>query len=131
MITEGCEHHVRMRAYLIWEREGRPDGREEAHWLAAEREIASEVMTVEIAPVEIASNGAATVLTVTVTEPSTVTATEPSAMVTEPANGKTSGSVLGSKARIEKAVMEAKAMAEGLESTESKPKPRKRKAKKE
>jgi hypothetical protein len=33
---------VRLRAYLIWEREGRPEGKEVEHWLAAEREIAQE-----------------------------------------------------------------------------------------
>jgi general stress protein YciG len=33
---------VRMRAYLIWEREGRPEGKELEHWLAAEREISKE-----------------------------------------------------------------------------------------
>jgi len=32
---------VRERAYAIWEREGRPDGRSLAHWLKAEAEIGS------------------------------------------------------------------------------------------
>ena len=32
---------VRLRAYLIWEREGSPEGREVEHWLQAEREIAN------------------------------------------------------------------------------------------
>lgn len=31
---------VRERAYLIWETEGRPDGRDLEHWLQAEREVA-------------------------------------------------------------------------------------------
>jgi hypothetical protein len=31
---------IRQRAYEIWEREGRPEGREQAHWEQAEREIA-------------------------------------------------------------------------------------------
>jgi hypothetical protein len=31
---------VRQRAYEIWEREGRPEGREQEHWEQAEREIA-------------------------------------------------------------------------------------------
>lgn len=31
---------VRERAYLIWETEGRPDGRDLEHWLQAERELA-------------------------------------------------------------------------------------------
>ena len=32
------EHAVRERAYYIWEREGRPEGQAEAHWLSAARE---------------------------------------------------------------------------------------------
>ncbi len=36
------EHRVQERAYQIWEREGRPPGREIEHWLRAEAEIASE-----------------------------------------------------------------------------------------
>jgi hypothetical protein len=34
--------HVRERAHLIWEREGRPEGREAEHWAQAEREIDNE-----------------------------------------------------------------------------------------
>jgi hypothetical protein len=33
---------VRLRAYLVWEREGRPEGRELEHWFIAEREVADE-----------------------------------------------------------------------------------------
>lgn len=33
---------VAERAYEIWEREGRPAGREMDHWLQAERELATE-----------------------------------------------------------------------------------------
>jgi Protein of unknown function (DUF2934) len=33
---------VRLRAYLIWEREGRPEGREAEHWRQAEHEVAQE-----------------------------------------------------------------------------------------
>jgi hypothetical protein len=33
---------VRERAHLIWEREGRPDGRDAEHWAQAEREIDNE-----------------------------------------------------------------------------------------
>ena len=33
---------LHLRAYLIWERDGRPVGREVDHWLAAERELAKE-----------------------------------------------------------------------------------------
>ena len=32
---------VRLRAYLIWEREGSPERLEVEHWLQAEREIAN------------------------------------------------------------------------------------------
>jgi Protein of unknown function (DUF2934) len=31
---------IQRRAYELWESEGRPAGREHAHWLQAEREIA-------------------------------------------------------------------------------------------
>jgi DUF2934 family protein len=33
---------LHLRAYLIWEREGRPEGRELDHWRAAEEELARE-----------------------------------------------------------------------------------------
>jgi hypothetical protein len=39
------EDHVRIRAYLIWEREGRPDGEQLEHWRRAEHELASPTMT--------------------------------------------------------------------------------------
>ena len=39
--TTGIEERVRERAYLLWEREGRPEGRAEEHWRrAAELEAA-------------------------------------------------------------------------------------------
>ena len=41
------EHAIRERAYFIWEREGRPEGRAHDHWLAAsveERECQDELM---------------------------------------------------------------------------------------
>jgi DUF2934 family protein len=41
-VMDDYVRRVRMRAYLIWEREGRPEGRELEHWLAAEHEIAKE-----------------------------------------------------------------------------------------
>jgi Protein of unknown function (DUF2934) len=34
------ERRVRMRAYQIWEQEGRPEGRALDHWLRAKRELA-------------------------------------------------------------------------------------------
>jgi Protein of unknown function (DUF2934) len=36
------EHRIRDRAYAIWEREGRPEGKDQEHWLRAEAEIAAE-----------------------------------------------------------------------------------------
>jgi hypothetical protein len=36
------EQKVRERAYAIWEREGRPQGRAEEIWLMAERELIAE-----------------------------------------------------------------------------------------
>ncbi len=41
-MSEELEHRIRERAHLIWEREGRPSGREEAHWAQASAEIAAE-----------------------------------------------------------------------------------------
>ena len=35
------EHRIRERAYALWEAEGRPDGKREAHWNEAWREIAA------------------------------------------------------------------------------------------
>jgi hypothetical protein len=37
-----CERAIRQRAYHIWDQEGRPDGRERAHWARAEAEIGGE-----------------------------------------------------------------------------------------
>jgi hypothetical protein len=36
------EHHIRQRAYEIWEQEGRPDGRHDEHWAQARQEIKTE-----------------------------------------------------------------------------------------
>ena len=30
---------IRQRAYELWERDGRPEGRDDAHWQQAEREV--------------------------------------------------------------------------------------------
>ena len=42
MMNEVKEELVRLRAYYIWEREGRPEGKGEDHWHAAIREISME-----------------------------------------------------------------------------------------
>ncbi len=33
---------IRRRAYEIWEREGRPGGRDQAHWLLAKAELSGD-----------------------------------------------------------------------------------------
>ncbi len=38
-LGEDDERPVRERAYFLWEREGRPEGRAAEHWQAAERGI--------------------------------------------------------------------------------------------
>ncbi len=39
---DGDRGEIQRRAYEIWEREGRPSGRDFDHWLAAEAELAAE-----------------------------------------------------------------------------------------
>ncbi len=41
-MNDELEHRIRERAHKIWEREGRPADRAEAHWSAASAEIAAE-----------------------------------------------------------------------------------------
>jgi hypothetical protein len=41
---------VQQRAYEIWEREGRPHGRDDEHWQRAEREIRDEVQVAPARP---------------------------------------------------------------------------------
>ncbi len=36
------EEEIRTRSYLIWEREGRPEGKSEEHWLRAKAELDAE-----------------------------------------------------------------------------------------
>ena len=36
------EDRIRRRAHAIWEREGRPEGRQQEHWERARREIEAE-----------------------------------------------------------------------------------------
>lgn len=40
-----CEHHstIALRAYDLWEQEGRPNGKDLEHWLRAEAELAPAV----------------------------------------------------------------------------------------
>jgi hypothetical protein len=41
-LIDDVEERVKQRAYEIWEREGRPEGREADHWALAKEEIAIE-----------------------------------------------------------------------------------------
>ncbi|AWK86711.1 DUF2934 domain-containing protein [Azospirillum thermophilum] len=41
-MAEDLETRIRQRAYEIWEREGRPEGRRQDHWELAREEIAIE-----------------------------------------------------------------------------------------
>jgi hypothetical protein len=41
-MSEQHRHRVEQRAYELWEREGRPEGRHDHHWAEAERQIAAE-----------------------------------------------------------------------------------------
>lgn len=36
------ESSIRKRAYALWESEGKPDGRDQHHWLQAQKEIESK-----------------------------------------------------------------------------------------
>ena len=41
-MDEHWQIRVRERAYVIWDREGRPEGEAERHWLLAEQELRGE-----------------------------------------------------------------------------------------
>ena len=41
-MADEYRNRVAQRAYALWEREGRPEGREHHHWAEAERQIAAE-----------------------------------------------------------------------------------------
>jgi hypothetical protein len=44
MMTAGFDEMVRNRAYALWEREGRPLGRDAEHWLQSEEEARRELL---------------------------------------------------------------------------------------
>ncbi|HTR14390.1 MAG TPA: DUF2934 domain-containing protein [Roseiarcus sp.] len=46
------EHRVRERAYLIWQEEGKPDGRALDHWLRAKWELKTLDLKEELARLE-------------------------------------------------------------------------------
>ena len=41
-MSDQHRNRVEQRAYELWEREGRPEGRHDHHWAEAERQIAAE-----------------------------------------------------------------------------------------
>ena len=52
---QALEQRIRERAYKIWEDEGRPEGRQEAHWELAKLAIAEQdalpTMTMKAPPI--------------------------------------------------------------------------------
>lgn len=40
MTNADLHERIKWRAYLLWEQEGRPEGRADDHWLRAEAEVA-------------------------------------------------------------------------------------------
>ena len=55
-IPDALRHEIEVRAYLIWESEGRPHGREKEHWMRAEAEILGKTPAKKAAAAKI--NGA-------------------------------------------------------------------------
>lgn len=51
-MDQQIEDQIRARAQALWEAEGRPEGRELAHWEQAARELAAEETTRPAAPSE-------------------------------------------------------------------------------
>lgn len=41
-MPQGDEDRIRRRAYELWEREGRPEGRQSAHWEQAREDVARQ-----------------------------------------------------------------------------------------
>jgi hypothetical protein len=41
-VVDNLEEQIQQRAYEIWERDGRPEGKREEHWAQACQEIAAE-----------------------------------------------------------------------------------------
>ena len=42
-MEQSLHHHIRERAYKLWNASGCMDGQAEQHWLAAEREVLAEM----------------------------------------------------------------------------------------
>ena len=54
--TPGRDTRIRERAHALWEAEGRPDGRHDAHWSQAEREAEANSAPPPAEPVQEAPN---------------------------------------------------------------------------
>jgi Protein of unknown function (DUF2934) len=46
-MTDISEDDIRIRAYALWEADGRPDGSHDAHWQQALRELTEEAGAVD------------------------------------------------------------------------------------
>lgn len=46
-MTDISEDDIRIRAYALWEADGRPDGSQDAHWLEALRQLSEENKTAD------------------------------------------------------------------------------------
>jgi hypothetical protein len=56
-ISDDSQKEIALRAYYIWEREGRPEGREQEHWALAQAEILSEQRVQKAPPAKAKANG--------------------------------------------------------------------------
>ncbi|GAA0574244.1 DUF2934 domain-containing protein [Rhizomicrobium electricum] len=56
-ISDDSQKEIALRAYYIWEREGRPQGREQEHWALAQAEILSEQRVPKAPPAKAKANG--------------------------------------------------------------------------
>ena len=50
MINNDLSPHFLRRAYEIWEHEGRPHGRDKAHWFLAEAELSNDAGQLVVEP---------------------------------------------------------------------------------
>jgi hypothetical protein len=50
MTNSDLKERIRRRAYILWEQEGRPEGRADEHWLRAEAEVAGVISSEEVPP---------------------------------------------------------------------------------
>jgi DUF2934 family protein len=54
-MEQSLHHHIRERAYKMWDASGRMDGQADQYWLAAEREVLAEMTGHASAPKLVAS----------------------------------------------------------------------------